>query len=53
MLQMLNSEPVRQLKLAVAGQAANNWRTQLGPELITRRDEFGSLSRCCTAQEKM
>lgn len=37
--------PVRQLKLALAGLAANNWRTQLGPELITRRDEFGSLSR--------
>ncbi|HEY0921193.1 sensor histidine kinase [Rheinheimera pacifica] len=37
--------PVRQLKQALAGLAANNWRTQLGPELITRRDEFGSLSR--------
>ncbi|HEX5793117.1 MAG TPA: HAMP domain-containing sensor histidine kinase [Rheinheimera sp.] len=36
--------PVQQLKLALAGLAANKWQTQLGPPLTTRRDEFGSLS---------
>ncbi|GAB2934906.1 hypothetical protein GCM10027181_37850 [Rheinheimera gaetbuli] len=37
--------PVRQLKQALAGLAADNWRTQLGSGLTTRQDEFGSLSR--------
>lgn len=38
------ARPVQQLKLALAGLASNRWQTQLGPELTSRRDEFGSLS---------
>lgn len=37
--------PARKLQQALDGLAASQWRTQLGPEVSARRDEFGQLGR--------
>lgn len=37
--------PIRQLKQALAELAGHRWQTRLDQRLISRRDEFGSLSR--------
>ena len=38
------ASPIRLLKQALAELADNRWQTQLGPELTSRKDEFGSVS---------